>query len=65
MSHADADTFSSGCVNALRAFQDAFSYTGSKIVGMVYGSTDKPGEIRSNKRLIIQAEELGNELVAG
>ena len=65
MSYADADPFSSGCVNALRAFQDAFTYTGSKIVGMVYGSADKPGEIKSNKRLVTQAEELGKELVTG
>ena len=65
MSYADADPFSSGCVNALRAFQDAFTYTGSTIVGMVYGSGDKPGEIKSNKRLMIQAEELGKELVTG
>jgi multimeric flavodoxin WrbA len=63
MSYADADPFSSGCVNALRAFQDAFTYTGSTIVGMVYGSADKPGEIKSNKRLMTQAEELGKELV--
>ena len=65
MRYADADPFSSGWVNALRAFQDAFTYTGSKIFGMVYGSADKPGEIKSNKRLMIQAEELGKELVTG
>ena len=65
MSYADADPFSSGCVNALRAFQDSFTYTGSTIVGMVYGSADKPGEIKSNKRLMTQAEELGKELVTG
>ena len=65
MSYGDADSFSSGCVNALRTFQDAFAYTGSTIVGMVYGSADKPGEIKSNKKLMAQAEELGKELVSG
>ena len=65
MSYGDADSFSSGCVNALRTFQDSFAYTGSKIVGMVHGSADKPGEIKSNKRLMTQAEELGKELVTG
>ena len=65
MSYGDADSFSSGCVNALRTFQDAFTYTGSIIVGMVYGSADKAGEIKSNKRLMVQAEELGTELVTG
>ena len=65
MSYGDADSFSSGCVNALRTFQDAFAYTGSKIIGMVYGSADKAGEIKSNKMLMTQAEDLGKELVTG
>jgi multimeric flavodoxin WrbA len=65
MSYGDADSFSSGCVNALRSFQDSFAYTGSMIVGMVYGSADKPGEIKSNKSLMNRAEELGKELVTG
>src|SRR3989339_973912 len=34
MSYGDTDPFTSGCINALRTFQDAFRYTGSKIVGM-------------------------------
>jgi multimeric flavodoxin WrbA len=63
MSYGDADPFSSGCVNALRTFQDAFNYTGAKIVGMVYGSAYGAGEIRSNKTLMKEAEELGKELV--
>jgi multimeric flavodoxin WrbA len=65
MSYGDADSFSSGCVNALRTFQDSFTYTGSTIVGMVHGSADKAGEIKTNKRLMGQAEKLGEELVAG
>jgi hypothetical protein len=65
MTYGDADSFSSGCVNALRTFQDAFAYTGSTIVGMVHGSADKPGEIKSNKKLMAQAEDLGKELVSG
>lgn len=63
MSYGDADPFVSGCVNALRSFQDAFRYVGAKIVGMVYGSADEPGEIASNTELMNQAEELGKELV--
>jgi multimeric flavodoxin WrbA len=63
MSYGDADPFSSGCVNALRTFQDAFNYTGAKIVGMVYGSAYGVGEIRANEALIKAAEELGKELV--
>ncbi len=63
MSYGDADPFASGCVNALRTFQDACRYTGAKLVGMVYGSAEKPGEIKSNLALMQAAEALGKKLV--
>jgi len=63
MTYGDADPFSSGCVNALRTFQDAFNYLGAKIVGMVYGSAYGAGEIRTNQDLLEAAEKLGKELV--
>ncbi len=65
MSYGDTDVFNSGCVNALRSFQDAYRYAGAKIVGMVYGSAEEPGEIKSNTTLMKQAEELGKKLVKG
>ena len=64
MSYGDVDPVKSGCVNALRTFQDAFRYTGSKIVGMVYGSALEAGEIANNKALMQEAEELGKRLVS-
>jgi len=64
MSYGDIDAVKSGCVNALRTFQDAFSYTRSKIVGMVYGSAMKAGEIANNEALMREAEELGKLLVS-
>ncbi|MDP3098529.1 MAG: flavodoxin family protein [Syntrophales bacterium] len=63
MSYGDADPFGSGCVNALRTFQDAFHYAGAKIVGMVYGSAFGAGEIRANESLMKAAGELGKKLV--
>jgi multimeric flavodoxin WrbA len=63
MSYGDVDPFQSGCVNALRTFQDAFNYTRSKIVGMVYGSAETAGEIENNVALMKEAEELGRRLV--
>ena len=63
MSYGDADPFISGCVNALRTFQDAFNYTRSKIVGVVYGSAFGAGEIRTNEALLKEAEKLGRDLV--
>jgi multimeric flavodoxin WrbA len=64
MSYGDSDAFNSGCVNALRSFQDAYNYVGAKIVGMVYGSAEEPGEIKSNLSLMKQAEELGKKLAS-
>jgi hypothetical protein len=58
------DPFSSGCVNALRAFQDACRYTESEIAGMVYGSAMEAGEIRANEKLLVEAFDLGKTLAA-
>ena len=65
MSYADPDPFLSGCVNALRTFQDMFRYVGANIVGMVYGCAEKPGEIKSNQTLMQEAEALGQKLAKG
>jgi multimeric flavodoxin WrbA len=64
LTYADADPFVSGAVNALRTFQDALNFVGAKIVGMVYGSAWKAGEIRRNKALMQEAYELGKKLAA-
>jgi multimeric flavodoxin WrbA len=63
MSYGGEDPFDSGCVNALRTFQDAYNYVGAEIVGMVYGSAMEPGDIRSNRALLREARELGKKLV--
>jgi len=64
MSYGDVDPVKSGCINALRTFQDAYRYTGSKIIDMVYGSANKAGEIKHDKMLMQEAEELGKRLVS-
>ena len=64
MSYGDVDPFKSGCVNALRTFQDAYGYVQSCIVGMVYGSAMDAGEIEKNEALMKDAEELGVQLVS-
>ena len=65
MSYGDADPFRSGCVNALRSFQDAFRYAGADMAGMVYGSAEKPGEIRSNQALMEKSGALGQRFAKG
>ena len=64
MTYGDKDPFASGCVNALRTFQDGYGYTESRIVGMVYGSAMDAGQIRSNEAVMQEAFELGKQLVA-
>jgi multimeric flavodoxin WrbA len=64
MTYGDIDPFKSGCINALRAFQDAFGYVKACIIGMVYGSAMDAGEIKINRELLAEAEELGRKLVA-
>ena len=64
MSYGDVDPVKSGCVNAVRTFQDAYRYAGSRIVGMVYGSATNAGEIADDEALMQEAEELGKRLVS-
>ncbi|RPH52563.1 MAG: flavodoxin family protein [Desulfobacteraceae bacterium] len=65
MSYGDEDSFTSGCVNALRTFQDAYAYTQANIVGMVYGCAMDAGQIRSNEKVMQEAFDLGKKLAAG
>jgi multimeric flavodoxin WrbA len=64
MVYGDKDPFASGCVNALRTFQDAFRYVGAKIAGIVYGSAMDEGEIRSNATVMQEAFDLGKKLAS-
>jgi multimeric flavodoxin WrbA len=64
LAYADLDPFLSGAVNALHTFQDALRFIEAEIVGMIYGSASKAGEIRNNKALMDQAFELGKKLAA-
>jgi len=50
-------------VNALRTFEDALGYVGAEIVGMIYGSADKAGEIKKDKALLKKAYQLGKDLI--
>jgi len=65
LSYGGADPFSSGAINALRTFQDAFNFVGSKIVGTVHGSAWRAGEIKSNLILMDEAYQLGKQLAIG
>jgi len=64
LTYADADPFTSGAVNALRTFQDALKFIEATIVGMVYGSAWKAGEIKDNQEVMEKAYELGKKLAS-
>lgn len=62
MAFGDTDPYTSGGINAIRCFQDAFRYVGARIEGVVYGSATKKGEIAQNKEALKAAEALGHKL---
>lgn len=63
LTYGDEDVFASGGINALRSFQDIFAYSKANLVGTVYGSADKAGDIQTNGRLLQKACDLGKKLV--
>jgi multimeric flavodoxin WrbA len=65
LAYADVDAVASGAINAIRTYQDAFAFIGATIVGMVYGTAGKAGEIAKNKELMGKARQLGKALAEG
>ena len=63
LTYGDTDPYTSGAVNAIRTFQDAFAYIGASIVGTVYGSALDEGEIEGSPEVLERAYELGKKLV--
>lgn len=65
LTYGGDDPFDSGAVNAIRTFQDIFSYIPAWIVGLVYGYASDAGEIRRNQEVMEKAYELGKKLGSG
>jgi multimeric flavodoxin WrbA len=61
--YGDTDPYASGAINAIRMFQDAYRFTGSEIVDIVYGSADRAGDIAENKTLLEKAYSMGSKLI--
>jgi multimeric flavodoxin WrbA len=62
LTYGDTDPYTSGAVNAIRTFQDAFAYIGATIVDCVYGSAMDEGEIEKSPEVLQKAFELGKKL---
>ncbi len=61
--YADEDEISSGAIHAMNSLRDLFDYREAELAGIVHGSAETPGEIKSNARMMDQAYELGKKLV--
>jgi multimeric flavodoxin WrbA len=64
LTYGDDDLFSSGGINAIRTFQDAFRYIPAEIVDIVHASANDPGEIKANEDVMQRAYDLGKELAS-
>ncbi|MDR2869443.1 MAG: flavodoxin family protein [Deferribacteraceae bacterium] len=62
-SFEDADAVRSGCVNALRMFQDMCSMTKARWMGALYCSADKAGEAAARPDLMAEAYIFGENIV--
>ena len=62
LTYEDEDVFVSGGINALRSFQDIFAYVKANLVGAVYGTANKAGEVQNNEKLLQKAYDLGKKL---
>ena len=64
LTYGDVDVFASGGVNALRSFQDICAFAKANLVGTVYGTANKAGEVQTNEELLQKAYALGKKLVS-
>lgn len=62
ITYGDSDPWTSGAVNAMRAFQDMCRYLKADIVGMVYGAAGDQGDIESQPGLLEKAYKLGRKI---
>ncbi len=62
LTYGDSDPWTSGAVNAMRAFQDMCRYVKAEIAGMVYGSASDQGDIESQPKLLEKAYKLGQSI---
>jgi multimeric flavodoxin WrbA len=64
LTYGDSDPYTSGAINAIRTFQDMFRYMRANLVGIVYGSASKVGDVQKQPELMEQAFKLGQKLAA-
>jgi multimeric flavodoxin WrbA len=64
LTYGDTDPFTSGAINAIRAFQDMFRYVKANLVGIVYGTALNVGDVQKQAGLLERAYKLGQKLAS-
>ncbi len=64
LTYGDTDLYTSGGINAIHTFESMCRYLKAEIVGMLYGSADKAGEVINQPELMEKAVQLGRKLTA-
>jgi multimeric flavodoxin WrbA len=59
------DPWESGAVNAIRTFQDTFTYLGCPPIRTLYGAASDTGEVSGNEDLLAGAFRMGRRLAGG
>ncbi|MFQ8735002.1 MAG: flavodoxin family protein [Bilophila wadsworthia] len=59
MAYEGEDPFDSGCINAIRCFQDICRYTGMELKGQAYGTALEPGAILASKNFLMRPASWG------
>ena len=62
LTYGDSNQFTSGAINAMRAFEDMFRYVRADIVEMIHGSASNVGDVQKQPSLMEQAYALGQKL---
>jgi multimeric flavodoxin WrbA len=62
LTYGDHDPYASGAINAIRTYQDMFRYIKADLVGMVYGTANKEGDVLNHPELLESAYRLGEKL---
>jgi len=65
LTYGDSDPYTSGAINAIRAFQDMVRYLRADIAGYVYGTASDIGDIKNQVDLLQRAYKLGQKLAVG
>lgn len=60
--YGDVDPVKSGCINAIRTFQDICAFVSAEWIGAAYGTAWEQGDADNDSALLAAAEEFGKSI---